>query len=244
MGISMKSEIEGRTALVTGANRGIGKAIVDSLINHGAKKVYAAVRSLEKADSLVKKHGEKVSPVLIDLNKPESIKAAAKAATDVDLVINNAGILNVCDPLSESTIETFKEELEVNVYGLVRMAQSFAPILENNGEGIFVQLNSVASLRSFADFSTYCASKAAAYSFTQALKDKFQEKGIAVISVHPGPIETDMAKSIGMEGEPVSIVSEDIIAAINCNRQHVFPDSMAKDFWSTYQPFAEAVVEG
>lgn len=240
----MKSEIEGRTALVTGANRGIGKAIVESLISHGAKKVYTAVRSLDKADSLVKAHGDRVSPILIDLNKPESIKTAAKTATDVDLVINNAGILNVCDPLSDSTIESFKDELEVNVYGLIRMAQSFAPVLENNGEGVFVQLNSVASLRSFADFSTYCASKAAAYSFTQALKDKLQEKGIAVISVHPGPIETDMAKTIGMEGEPVSVVSEDIIDAINSSRQHVFPDTMAKDFWKAYQPFAEGVVEG
>lgn len=243
LGLEMKSTVKGRTALVTGANRGIGKAIVESLVKHGAEKVYAGVRNLESADPLVSAFGEKVVPIHIDLNKPETIQDSSEVAADVDLVINNAGILNTCDPLSTDAIDVFQSELEVNVYGLLRMAQAYEGVLEKKGNGIFVQLNSVASLKSFPDFSTYCASKAAAYSFTQAISSKFQEKGVFVISVHPGPISTDMARAIGMEGEPTSVVSEELMDAIKNRQQHVFPDSMAKDFWAAYQPFGSQVVE-
>jgi len=239
----VKSKIETKIAIVTGANRGIGKAIVESLVSNDVEKVYAAVRNLSLAEPLVEEYGSKVVPVLIDLKKPETIKAAAAEASDVNLVINNAGILKVCDPLAEEAIEIFQEELEVNVYGMIHMAREFAPVIEKNGEGVFVQLNSVASLRSFADFSTYCASKAAAYSFTQALSAKLHERGVFVISVHPGPIETDMAKSIGMEGEPPSVVADETVKAIKDGRQHVFPDSMAMEFWNSYQPFATNIVE-
>ncbi len=242
----MSFDITGKTALVTGANRGIGKVIVEKLLQAGAAKVYAAVRNPSSADELVSNTDGRVIAVELDLSNADTITAAAKTANDAHLVVNNGGVLRVAGPMSENVFEALDFEMDVNVKGLIRMAQAFAPVLKSNGGGAFVQLNSVASLRSFADFATYCASKAAAYSITQALRDTLREQNTLVISVHPGPIDTDMASDAGLEDvvEPPAVVADGIVAALAAGEFHVFPDSMAKDFWQAYQLFARNVVEG
>ncbi|MEZ6061156.1 MAG: SDR family oxidoreductase [Planctomycetaceae bacterium] len=242
----MAFPVEGKTALVTGANRGIGRAIVEALLNSGAAKVYAAVRNPKSAAELVESSGGRVVAVETDLRQPATITAAARTAGDVELVINNAGVLKVANPFSDSVFESLDFEMDVNVKGLIRMAQAFAPVLKANGGGAFVQLNSVASLRNFADFATYCASKAAAYSITQALRDMLREQRTLVVSVHPGPIDTDMARDAGLDDmvEPASLVADGIIAALAAGDCHVFPDSMARGMWQAYEGFAKAVVEG
>lgn len=229
---------------MTGANRGIGKAIVESFLEHGASKVYAGVRTLDKADELVAQFGEKVVPVDIDYDKPASIKAAAKTAGDAHVVVSNAGVLIGAGVMDEDVIEQFQIELNINVYGLIRMAQAFAPVLKRNGGGAFVQINSIASLSSFPR-ATYPASKAAAYSFTQALRSIFKEQGTATLSVHPGPILTDMAISSGFaeDSDLPSVVSEGIVEALKEGDFHLFPDRMAKDFEKAYHNFAEAIIE-
>lgn len=241
----MSFDIQGKVALVTGANRGIGKAIVESLIQHGVAKVYAAVRNLDSANSLVEAYGDKVVPLKLNLNQPETISQAAKTASDVELVVNNAGILHNATPLAKDAIEALQSEIDINVFGLIRMAQAFAPILKANGGGAFIQLNSVASLKSFADFSTYSASKAAAYSITQALREKLKDQGTVVLSVHPGPISTDMARKAGLGdiAESPSLVGEGIITALKDGKFHLFPDTMAKQIGEIYQPFAVNIVE-
>ncbi|MDD5322793.1 MAG: SDR family oxidoreductase [Methylococcales bacterium] len=238
-------DIKGKTALVTGANRGIGKAIVESFLNNGATKVYAAVRNLDSAAPLVEKYGNKVIPVHIDLTKPETLTAAAETMRDVQVVVNNAGVLRFSTPLSNDAIESLEFEMKVNVYGLIRMAQAFAPILKANGGGAFVQLNSVASLKCFSDFATYSASKAAAYSITQALHELLGQQGTTVLSVHPGPIATDMAAAAGFAeiAEPPSLVAEGIVAALKTGNFHLFPDSMAKQMGNAYQSFSENIIE-
>lgn len=141
----MAIDITSKTVLVTGANRGIGKVFVDSFIAAGAGKVYAAVRKLEAAQPLIDVHGDKVVPIHLDVSDASSITDAAKVATDVDIVVNNAGVLTANSVLDEGAFEALDFEMAVNVYGLLRMAQAFAPILKSNGGGAFVQLNSVAS---------------------------------------------------------------------------------------------------
>ena len=239
----MTYDISNKNTLVTGANRGIGKAIVESFLEHGASKVYAGVRTLGKAEALVAEFGEKVVPVEIDYDKPASIKAAAKTADDVQVVVSNAGVLIGAGVMDEDVIEQFQTELNINVYGLIRMAQAFAPVLKRNGGGAFVQINSIASLSSFPR-ATYPASKAASYSFTQAIRHVFEEQGTAVLSVHPGPIATDMAAASGLEDtDPPHVVSEGIVEALREGNFHLFPDRMAKDFEKAYHNFAEGIIE-
>ena len=240
----MSYDISNKITLVTGANRGIGKAIVETFLEHGASKVYAGVRSLNKAEALVTEFSEKVVPIEIDYENPASIKAAAKIADDVQVVVSNAGVLIGAGVMDEDVIEQFQTELNINVYGLIRMAKAFAPVLKRNGGGAFVQLNSIASLSSFPR-ATYPASKAAAYSFTQALRPIFKEQGTATLSVHPGPILTDMAISSGFaEGSDLpSVVSEGIVEALKDGDFHLFPDRMAKDFEKAYHNFAEGIIE-
>lgn len=240
----MSFDISNKITLVTGANRGIGKAIVESFLQHGASKVYAGVRSLDKAETLVAEFGEKVVPIVIDYERPVSIKAAAESAGDVQVVVSNAGILIGADVMATDLIENFEKELTVNVYGLIHMAQAFASVLKRNGGGAFVQLNSIASLSSFPRAS-YPASKAAAYSFTQALRPIFEEQGTAILSVHPGPILTDMAISSGFaeDSDPPSVVSEGIVASLKAGEFHLFPDKMARDYEKAYRQFAEEIIE-
>jgi len=241
----MSYDIQGKTILVTGANRGIGKAIVETMLEHGAHRVYAAVRRPESVEALVAEHGDNIVPLPIDLSQRDTIRAAAEQAGDVQVVVNNAGVLRTVDPLDEAAHEALDFEMKVNVHGLIAMARAFAPVLKANGGGAFVQLNSVASLRSFPDFATYSASKAASYSVTQALRERLGLQGTAVLSVHPGPIATDMATGAGLEemAEPPSVVAEGIVSALKAGRFHLFPDSMAKQFESAYRDFAANVVE-
>jgi NADP-dependent 3-hydroxy acid dehydrogenase YdfG len=237
--------IKDHNILITGANRGIGKAIVEKFLEEGAAKIYLAARDLESLNPLLTTYGDQVIPVHLDLNQPETITKAAELANDVEMVVNNAGMLTVESPLSENAIAALQMEMEVNVYGLMRVAQAFAPVLKANGGGVLIQLNSVASVKNFADFATYSASKAASYSITQGLRDKLREQGTFVMSVHPGPIDTDMANDAGMGemAEPAVRVPEAILEALQNNEFHVFPDSMAKQIGNVYADFATNIVE-
>ncbi|HBR96586.1 MAG TPA: short-chain dehydrogenase, partial [Gammaproteobacteria bacterium] len=207
--------VKDRVVLVTGANRGIGKSTVEEFLRQGARKVYAAARNLESLNPLLTQASEHIVPLHIDLNQPETITAAASVATDVEIVVNNAGILNAANPLNTDAVALLQEEIDVNVYGLIRVAQAFAPVLKANGGGALAQLNSIVSMKTFADFTTYSASKAAAYSVTQALRDVLQSQNTRVVSVHPGPIATDMAAKAGFDvADAPEVVPQAIIKAL------------------------------
>jgi NAD(P)-dependent dehydrogenase (short-subunit alcohol dehydrogenase family) len=232
--------IENQVALVTGANRGIGKSIVEALLAQGVRKVYATARNPDSVDH----SDDRVVPLALDLTSSDSVAAAAAQASDVEIVVNNGGVLKVSSPLEETAFENLAFEMDVNVLGLIRVAQSFAPILKANGGGALVQLNSVASLKAFSAFGTYSASKAASYSITQSLEQVLREQGTQLVSVHPGPIDTDMADTAGFtEGEPPSVVADSIMAALQKGNFHAFPDAMARQVSIPYQAFAENIVE-
>lgn len=242
----IKYDIKNKTALVTGANRGIGKVITETFLQKGAKKVYAAVRNPDTVLSLIERYGKRVEAINIDLEKPETIIAASQRTADVEVVVNNAGVNTRSTPLDKDAIDSLNYEMEINVNGLIRMAQAFSPILKKNGGGVFIQINSVASIKNFVPIATYSASKAAAYSITQALRNLLDEQGTFVMSVHPGPIATDMLATVPeiLEiAEPPKIVADNIMAALNNGDFHVFPDRMAKEIEEAYQSFAENSIE-
>lgn len=239
-------DIKNKTALVTGANRGIGKVIVETFLQKGAKKVYAAVRNLNTVISLVHQYGDRIEAIYIDLEKPESIITASQQAGDVEVIVNNAGVNTRSTPLDANATDSLNYEIEINVKGLIRMAQAFAPVLKKNGGGAFIQINSVASIKNIVPIATYSASKAAAYSITQALRDLLNEQGTFVMSVHPGPIATDMiaaAPKMLEIAEPPSVVADNIVAALNKGDFHVFPDKVARQIKETYQSFAKNTIE-
>lgn len=238
-------DVTGKTALVTGANRGIGLAIVHQLITSGVDKVYLAVRQTASVQPLIAQYADKVVVVEMDLTNASSINRAAHIAEDVELVINNAGILINATALDSEAISALETQININVIGLMRVAQAFAPVLAKNGGGALVQLNSVASLRAFPDFATYAASKAASYSITQSLRAQLAPQGTLVLSVHPGPIATDMANEAGLAdiADPPEVVAEGIVGALKRGDFHLFPDTMAQSLWEHYQGFAEVVIE-
>ncbi|TWU38810.1 putative oxidoreductase [Novipirellula aureliae] len=242
----MTFDAKNKIVLVTGANRGIGKAILEEALQRGASKVYAAVRNVESAKPLVAEHGERVVPVRLDLDDPATIAAAAETATDVHVVVNNAGVLKQSTALDPEAIDDLQFEINANVFGLMRVAQAFAPVLKANGGGVLVQLNSVVSVKTFANMATYCASKAASYAITQGLRDSLREQGTQVVSVHPGPIQTDMGSAAGFADIAVSpsIVATAIFDAIAEGSFHVWPDPMAEQVGAAYQSFAGNVIEG
>ena len=238
----MSISINNKVALVTGANRGIGKAIVHSFIEHGAAKVYLAVRDTASALELEEKYGDKVVTLKADLSDANSITNLAQQAKDVDILVNNAGVAMPLATIGTDVEESLKRQLDVNVFGLLRVANAFAEILEKN-KGALVQLNSVASIKNFQSLSLYSASKAASYSLTQGIKADLGAKGVAVLSVHPGPIATDMGREAGFDDASApSVVSEGIVHALETGDFHLFPDDMAKQFESAYQSFSDNII--
>ena len=150
-------QIEGTIALVTGANRGIGKAFTDALLNRGAAKVYAGVRDL----ATVSDTDPRLVPVQLDVTDADRIAALAQELPDVELVINNAGIARPATPLS-AELAAARAELEVNYLSLIATTQAFAPVLATNGGGAIVNVLSVGSWIGSPTLSTYTASKSAA----------------------------------------------------------------------------------
>lgn len=241
--------VRDKIVVVTGANRGIGKAIVDVLLERGARKVYAAVRNVEVAKQVFQE-SERLVLLYLDLSKPETIEQAAWSANDVEIVINNAGVLSKTGPLEADAVDNLKSEMEINVYGLMHMAKAFTPLLQKNAKGgIFVQINSVASMRcALPEVATYSASKAAAYSITQALRQLLPQTRF--LSVHPGPIATEMIIKASPElakiATPPVNVAKEIVDAIGDESIvfHVFPDYKSKLLGQSFSEFGTDVIEG
>jgi NAD(P)-dependent dehydrogenase (short-subunit alcohol dehydrogenase family) len=186
----MNMDVQGSVALVTGANRGLGKAYVEELLAANCSKIYAGMRTPQPSGD------DRVIPVRLDVTSPEAIGDAARMCSDVNIVINNAGVMFSAPILSAYAEEAIRAEMDVNVYGPMRMARAFAPILAANGGGALANMLSVVSWFIPPSVATYAASKHAALAVTESLRIELKAQGTQVVAIHAGFIDTDMAAHI------------------------------------------------
>ncbi|MDP9899303.1 SDR family oxidoreductase [Variovorax ginsengisoli] len=184
-------QIRDSVVFVTGANRGLGLAFAKAALAAGARKVYAAARD----PASITLAG--VQPVALDVTDAAQVEAAARACGDVTLLINNAGISRGSRLLADDAIEAARAELETNFFGPWLLARAFAPVLKAHGGGAVVNVLSVLAWVTFADVATYSASKSAAWSLSNGLRNELLAQGTQVTSLHVGYMDTDMTH--GME---------------------------------------------
>lgn len=215
-------KIQNSVALVTGANRGLGLAIASALVAAGAKKVYGAARD----PSTVNIPG--VTPIRLDVTRPEQVAEAVKIATDVNLLVNNAGIARGGDILSSDATATARAEFDTNVFGLLETSRAFAPILLANGGGALVNVLSVLSWVTLPSAASYSASKSAAWSLTNSIRHALRPKGTQVVSVHVGYMDTDMAKHItGPKVRPEDVAAQ-ILADVEAGSEEILADDVSR----------------
>ena len=237
----MKVSINGKTALVSGANRGIGKAITEALLDNGAKKVYACARNVASLDDLKTKYEDRLIALELDVTKDDSIAAAAKSAGNIDILINNAGVMVPGSFTYGNMLESMKTNLEVNVWGLAKLTNAFFNQIKTSESAAIVSISSVAGLANMPLISTYSTSKAAVHSIVQGLRGELRDSNVLVCGVYPGPIDTDMAKGIEMEKDSPENVAKNIIQAIEEGVEDVFPDAMSKQVGAGYMASPKAV---
>jgi len=217
--------IEGSIALVTGANRGLGKAYVEALLAAGAAKVYAGARDPSTIND------PRLTPVTLDVTSPDDVAAAARACPDITILINNAGIMLSSPMLGEGSETALRREMEVNVFGMLRMIEAFAPVLARNGGGAITNMLSVVSWFTVPINATYCASKHAALAVSDAARIQLKAQGTHVVGVYAGYIETDMAAGIDRPKISPHQVAERTLDGIRMRQDHVLADQRAHDTW-------------
>ena len=236
--MTMKPQrIEGAVALVTGANRGIGRALTEALLTRGVRKVYAAVRNPE---TLGTQRDERLVPLQLDLTDADQIRAAVEAASDVEMVFNNAGVALARGLADATVLDQARREMEVNYFGPLQLLQRLAPTLTRNGGGAVVTIGSIAGLTNSPFIPTYSASKAASHSLTQAARFLLGMQGTAVFGVYPGPVDTDMSRDAPLVKASPRDVASAILDGIEAGQEDIFPDAYALDFGRQFETSPKA----
>lgn len=221
-------KIAGSTALVTGANRGLGRALVAALREAGCAKVYAAARDVS---GIERRAG--IEPVVLDITDPARVAAAAQSCADVDLLINNAGVARFRPAVGAPSMDDARIEMETNYFGTLAMCRAFTPVLGRNGGGALVNILSVVSFFNAPMQGTYCASKAAAWSLTKAVRFELHAQGTRVIAVYAGYIDTDMAATLpgAAKSSPAVIVAR-ILEGIEAGTEDIFADARSREVFA------------
>ena len=235
-------KVEGSVAVVTGANRGLGRAFVGQLLACGARRVFAGARDTSKLRDIVAGSGGRVLALRIDLGDPASIVAAAKTAKDATLLINNAGALEFGSQLC-ADIAGIRRDFETNYFGTLQVTRAFVPVLEANQNSAIVNVLAVVSLVSIPGLGGYSASKAAAHSLTLGLRGELSKRGISVHGSYPGPTDTDMTRRIDRPKARAIEVARATLDGVEAGDPYIFPESMssqAYEGWSRSHAEIEA----
>ena len=218
--------IEGKTVLVTGANRGIGQALVEEALRRGAKRVYAGTRgSLVHSDP-------RVTPLNLDVTDTKQIESAAESVASLDILINNAGVA-LYDDLSDRA--ALEQSLAVNLYGPWSVTQAFLPLLTES-RGTIVNNVSLMALAPFPITPAYAISKAAAFNMTQSLRMLLAGRGVKVHAVLTGPTDTDMTRGFEIPKASPESVAHAVFDGVENGEEDIFPDPMSEtvaESWRT-----------
>jgi NAD(P)-dependent dehydrogenase (short-subunit alcohol dehydrogenase family) len=221
----MTMTIANKAVLVTGANRGIGKALVEEALKRGAKRVYAGSRQpLAHSD-------KRVTPLTLDVTNADQIQAAVGGVESLDILINNAG-LAFNDDLSDRA--ALERHLAVNLFGTYAMTQAFLPALTRS-RGAIVNVLSVAALAALPIIPAYSISKAAAFSLSQSLRALLAGRGVKVHAVLPGPVDTEMARGLEVEKASPESVARAVFDGVEKGEEDIFPDPMSESLAESWR---------
>ena len=222
-----------KAVLVTGANRGIGQALVEEALSRGARRVYAGMRRpLAHPD-------DRVTPLTLDVTDPAQIQTAADEVDALDILINNAGVA-LYDDLSDHSV--LERHLAVNLFGTYRVTQAFLPLLIRSG-GAVVNNLSANALAPLPLIPAYSISKAAAFNMTQSLRILLAEQGVRVHAVLTGVVDTDMTRGLDIPKASTDSVARGIFDGVENGREEIFPDPMSESLAQSWHSGAAKVLE-
>ena len=225
--------IANKTVLITGANRGIGRALVDEALRRGAKKVYAGARgALQIAD-------QRVRPLALDVTNLSQIQQAAEQVDSLDVLINNAGVA-IYDDLSDPDV--IQQHLTVNVFGLLNVTRTFLPLLKR-AKGAIINNLSMAGLAPLPIIPAYSLSKAAAFNMTQSLRAHLAAQGVTVHAVVLGPIDTDMNRGFEIPKATPASAAQGIFEGLEKGEEEIFPDPASQSIANGWRDGALKALE-
>ena len=225
--------IEGRVVLVTGANRGIGQALVEEALRRGAKRLYAGTRQpLAHRDP-------RVTPLTLDVTNAAQIQAAVEKVESLDILINNAGLALVDDLGDRAALE---QHLSVNLFGTYGVTRAFLPLLTRS-RGAIVNVVSLSAFAAVPVLPAYSISKAAAFSLSQSLRALLAGRGVKVHIVLPGPVDTDMSRGLDVPKASPESVARAIFDGVERNEEEIFPDPMSASMAESWRSGAAKAFE-
>lgn len=215
-------QIAGSVALVTGANRGLGRVYARELLSRGAAKVYGAARDAASVT------GPGVTPIALDITDPDRVSQVAQECADVSLLINNAGVMKASTFLGAPNLDNARLEMETNYFGTLSMCRAFAPVLKANGGGAIVNMLSITSFYTNPFTASYGASKAAGWSLTNGVRLELHHQGTLVVAVHAGFIDTDMAALVNAPKISPESVAQQVFDAVEAGQVEVLADERTR----------------
>jgi NAD(P)-dependent dehydrogenase (short-subunit alcohol dehydrogenase family) len=225
--------ITDRSVLVTGANRGIGQALVEEALRRGAKRVYAGTRHpLSHPD-------ERVTSLTLDVTASAQIRDAVSKVESLDILINNAGVA-LFDDLSDRAL--LEQHLTVNLFGTWGMTQAFLPLLTRS-RGAIVNILSTGALAAIPVIPAYSISKAASFSLSQSLRALLASRGVRVHAVLPGPVDTDMSRDLDVPKASPASVARAVFDGVERGAEEIFPDPLSETMAESWNSGAAKVHE-
>ena len=229
----MEPTFAGKTVLVTGANRGLGQALVEEALSRGAKRVYAGTRQPFSHPD------ERVVPVLLDVTEETQIHTAVGQVESLDVLINNAGVA-IYDDLSDRGV--LEQHLAVNLFGPWSLTRAFLPLL-TRANGAVVNVLSTAAAAALPIIPSYSISKAASWSLSQSLRALLAPRGVSVHAVLAGPINTEMSREFPVPKASTESVARAIFDAVQAGEDDVFPDPISATLAESWHTGAVKAME-